>query len=378
MKLPSQDAAAHEVPEDRSHRVMLPRRAPLAPLRQVGRRLLMALLVLLATVLIVWLDREGYHDNADGTVDLLDCFYYATVTLSTTGYGDIVPYGDGARLLNILLITPLRVLFLIILVGTTLEVLTERTRKQWQLRRWRNALRDHTVIVGFGTKGRSAVQTLCATGLSRDRIVIVDPSPKVVESAVVDGFAGVVGDATRSDVLVRAEIQRARQVVIATQRDDTAVLVSLTARQLNKHAHIVAAVREEENAPLLRQSGADAVITSASAAGRLLGLSVHSPSAGIVMEDLIQQGSGLDLVERPVVKAEVGKSVRETDDLVVAVLRGHRLLGYDDPAAGPLQATDRVITIVRASARDEADAAGRSGKPTLPGTGVSPMRRVER
>jgi voltage-gated potassium channel len=67
------------------------------------------------------------------------------------------------------------------------------------------------------------------------------------------------------------------------------------------------------------------------------------------MEDLIQQGSGLDLVERPVIKAEVGKSVRETDDLVVSVLRGHRLLGYDDPAASPLQLTDRVITIVRAT-----------------------------
>lgn len=378
MKLPSHDAAAREVPEDRSHRVMLPRRAPKAPLRQVARRLMMALLVLLATVFVVWADREEYHDNADGTVDLLDCFYYATVTLSTTGYGDIVPYGDGARLLNILLITPLRVIFLIILVGTTLEVLTERTREQWQLKRWRNTLRDHTVIVGFGTKGRSAVQTLRATGLSRDRIVIVDPSSKVVDAAVAEGFAGVVGDATRSDVLLRAEIQRAHQVVIATQRDDTAVLVSLTARQLNRKANIIAAVREEENAPLLRQSGADAVITSASAAGRLLGLSVHSPSAGAVMEDLIQQGSGLDLVERPVVKAEVGKSVRETDDLVVSVLRGHRLLAYDDPEASPLQSTDRLITIVRAAPTDEPDLPGKQAmKPTLPGTGVSPMRRVD-
>ncbi|MDC7338034.1 potassium channel family protein [Streptomyces lydicus] len=378
MKLPLQDAAAREVPEDRSHRVMLPRRAPKAPLRQVGRRLLMALLVLLATVFIVWMERDEYHDNANGTVDLLDCFYYATVTLSTTGYGDIVPYGDSARLLNILLITPLRVLFLIILVGTTLEVLTERTREQWQLKRWRNALRDHTVIVGFGTKGRSAVQTLRATGLSRDRIVIVDPSSKVIDAAVAEGYAGVVGDATRSDVLLRAEIQRAHQVVIATQRDDTAVLVSLTARQLNKKATIVAAVREEENAPLLRQSGADSVITSASAAGRLLGLSVHSPSAGTVMEDLIQQGSGLDLVERPVVKSEVGKSVRETADLVVSVLRGHRLLGYDDPAASPLQSTDRLITIVRAAATEEPAVPGKKpAKPTLPGTGVSPMRRLD-
>ncbi|MFF9480397.1 potassium channel family protein [Streptomyces sp. NPDC014733] len=379
MKLPSHDAAAREVPEDNSHRVLLPRRTPVEPLRQVARRLLMALLVLVATVFIVWIDRDEYHDSADNTVDFLDCVYYATVTLSTTGYGDIVPYGDTARLLNIVLITPLRVLFLIILVGTTLEVLTERTREQWQLKRWRKTLRDHTVVVGFGTKGRSAVQTLCATGLTRERIVIVDPSPKVIDSAVAEGFVGVVGDATRSDVLVRAEIQRALQVVIATQRDDTAVLVALTARQLNKKANIVAAVREEENAPLLRQSGADSVITSASAAGRLLGLSVHSPSAGTVMEDLIQQGSGLDLVERPVVKSEVGKSVRETDDLVVSVLRGHRLLGYDDPAASPLQAADRLITIVRAAATEDADVPGKPGAPKapLPGSGVSPMRRAD-
>lgn len=350
MKLPSRDVMARHADERiTGPQIRLPRRVVEKPLRQVGKRLLMALGVLLVTILIVYVDRGGYHDNADETLDFLDCAYYATVTLSTTGYGDIVPYSDTARLANILLVTPLRVLFLIILVGTTLEVLTERTREEFRLNRWRSTLRDHTVIVGFGTKGRSAIQTLCATGLRKDQIVIVDPSNKVIETANADGFVGVIGDATRSDVLLRAEVQRARQIVIATQRDDTAVLVTLTARQLNRGAKIVAAVREEENAPLLRQSGADAVITSASAAGRLLGLSVLSPSAGTVMEDLIQQGSGLDLVERPVTKSEAGKSVRETGDLVVSVLRGHRLLGYDDPAASPLQLTDRVITIVRAA-----------------------------
>ncbi|GGT20764.1 potassium channel family protein [Streptomyces purpureus] len=349
MKLHGHDAIARTADEHiDTARVKIPRKLVERPLRQVGKRLLMALGVLVLTVVIVYLDRAGYHDNADGSVDLLDAVYYATVTLSTTGYGDIVPHSDSARLVNVLLVTPLRVLFLIILVGTTLEVLTERTREEWRLNRWRATLRDHTVIVGFGTKGRSAIQTLCATGLRKDQIVIVDPSSKVIEAANADGFVGVIGDATRSDVLLRAELQKARQIVIATQRDDTAVLVALTARQLNRGAKIVAAVREEENAPLLRQSGADAVITSASAAGRLLGLSVLSPSAGTVMEDLIQQGSGLDLVERPVIKSEVGKSPRETDDLVVSVLRGHRLLGYDDPAANPLQLTDRLITIVRA------------------------------
>ncbi|MEU3194409.1 potassium channel family protein [Streptomyces sp. NPDC006992] len=328
--------------------VLLPR-PDISPQRQVARRLLAALTVLWVTVLLVYLDRGGYVDNSDSDVTFLDCLYYTTVTLSTTGYGDITPASDSARLVNILVITPLRVLFLIILIGTTLEALTDRTRQQWRLNRWRSALRDHTVVVGFGTKGRSAVQTLLSTGLGRNQVVVIDPHGHAVKTANAEGFAGVEGDATRSEVLIRAEVQRAKQIVIAPQRDDTSVLVTLTARQLNPRINIVAAVREEENAPLLRQSGADQVITSASAAGRLLGLAMLSPNASSVMENLIQQGTGLDLKERPVTKAEEGRSPRDCPDLVVSIVRGHRILAFDDPEAAELELTDRLVVIHRAS-----------------------------
>ena len=161
MKLPGQDAIARNADERHvTHQVRLPKREVERPIRQVGKRLAMAMFVLFATAFIVYADSEGYNDNSDGSVDLLDAFYYATVTLSTTGYGDITPVSDAARFTNIFVITPLRVLFLIILVGTTLEVLTERTREEWRLNRWRAALREHTVVVGWGTKGRSAVQTV--------------------------------------------------------------------------------------------------------------------------------------------------------------------------------------------------------------------------
>lgn len=350
-----------ESEEERHGYVLLPR-VEVSPIRQVVRRLLAAVGVLAVTVLLVWLDREGYRDNADGEMSFLDCVYYTTVSLSTTGYGDIAPASDSARLVNALLLTPLRVLFLIILIGTTLEALTDRTRQQWRLSRWRSALRDHTVVVGFGTKGRSATQTLLSTGVPRNQIVVIDPHPTAVKAANSEGFAGVEGDGTRSEVLVRAETQRAKQIVIAPQRDDTSVLVTLTARQLNPRVKIVAAVREEENAPLLRQSGADAVITSASAAGRLLGLAMLSPNASTVMEDLIQQGTGLDLRERPVTKAEAGRSPRECADLVVSVVRGHRILAFDDPEAGTLQLTDRVVVINRAS-REMPESTDRRGEP---------------
>ncbi|MCQ0020223.1 potassium channel family protein [Actinomadura madurae] len=125
--------------------VLLPS-AGQGPLRAVARRVGIALLLMFVVVAVVYADRGGYRDGSDGTVSLLDAFYYASVTISTTGYGDITPVGDGARLVNIVFITPVRVLFLIVLVGTTLEVLAERTRDDWRKSRWRAQVRDHIVV----------------------------------------------------------------------------------------------------------------------------------------------------------------------------------------------------------------------------------------
>ncbi len=125
------------------------------------------------------------------------------------------------------------------------------------------------------------------------------------------GLAAIEGDATRREVLRRAEIIKAREVIITLDRDDSAILVTLTVRQLNPSAHVVVAVREEDNASLVRQSGANAVITSSEAVGRLLGLSAVSPHLGTVIEDLLSSNEGLEVGERQVSADEVGKSPDE-------------------------------------------------------------------
>lgn len=341
-----QPAARNQADEFVSGRVHLPERLR-SPWWELGRRLLLALGILVGTVLLVYLDRDGYRDTSDptGEVSLIDSIYYTTVTLSTTGYGDIAPYKESARLVNAFVITPARIGFLVLLIGTTLEVLASQGREMFRVARWRKKMGKHIVVVGYGTKGRSAVDTLVNNGLEREWIVIVDPSQVAMQDAHADGLAVVTGDATRRGVLRRAGVQKADQVIITTDRDDSNVLATLTVRQLNPDAYIVSAVREQENAPLMRQSGADAVITSSDAVGRLLGLSSLSPTLGTVMEDLLTYGEGLEVAERDLLVSEVGRQPQSLPDQVIAVVRDEKVYRYFDPVVTQLARGDRLIVV---------------------------------
>ncbi|RBY87029.1 Ion channel protein [Blastococcus sp. TF02A-26] len=301
--------------------------------------------VLVVVVLIVWLDGDAYRDGDERGLTLLDSFYYATVTLSTTGYGDITPVTEGARLVNIIVITPLRIMFLIVLIGTTLEALTARSREEFRIRRWRSTVRQHVIVCGYGTKGRSAIRALRADGTPAEQIVVVDIDERLVEEATTTGLTGIVGDASRREVLKRAAVEKARAVIVAANRDDAAVLITLTVRQLNPTVPLTTSVREEENANLLRQSGATTVITTSATSGRLLGLSTDHPRVVNVVEDLVTGGQGLDLHQRTVKAGEVGLGPRQLTDIVLSVTRGGRTLRFDDPLIGTLQAEDELVVV---------------------------------
>jgi voltage-gated potassium channel len=323
-----------------------------SPWRRLLTRLGVAVALLVFVTVVAYLGRDGYRDIDDSPVTFLDALYYSTVSITTTGYGDITPVTDEARLVTTLLITPARILFLIILVGTTIEVLAERTRSAFRERIWRSGLKDHTIVIGFGTKGRAAVQTLLARGTERGKIVVIDSQSDAIEEATRAGLAAIHGSAGRTSVLEAAGIKDAASVIVATDRDDAAVLVTLTARELDPGATIVAAAREEENVHLLKQSGADSVILSSAAAGRLLGQAVHSPQTVAVLEDLLSVGSGIDLVEREIGEAEAGMELARlaSAEPIVAVVRGEHLFRFDDDRVATLQAGDRLICLSPATA----------------------------
>ncbi len=206
-------------------------------------------------------------------------------------------------------------------------------------------MRNHIVVAGCGTKGRAAVETLLARGAEPSDIVVVDTDRIQLDAASALGLVTITGNATRSSVLRIAGLQQAAAIVVATNRDDTAVLVTLTARELAPDVRIVAAVRESENLHLLRQSGADSAIVSAATAGRLLGMATTTPAIVDVLEDLLTPAAGLGISERDVEESEVGGSPRHMRDIVLGVVRGADLHRVDASAVDALEPGDRILYV---------------------------------
>lgn len=306
----------------------------------------MAVLALLVATLCVYVDRGGYQDVRGNGLTFLDCMYYSAVTLSTTGYGDITPVTEFARAVNILVITPLRIAFLILLVGTTVETFTESSRQAFRIQHWRRTVRDHTVVIGYGTKGKTAIAAMLGDEQSMPAdIVVVDNDPTVLDQAEGKGLVTVRGDATKSDVLRLASVQRAAAIVVATGRDDTAALVTLTARELAPKATIVASIREAENQHLLQQSGANTVVVSSETAGRLLGIATTTPNVVEIIEDLLTPDAGFAISEREVETSEIGGSAKHMSEIVLGVVRHGELLRVDSPQADALEAGDRLLYV---------------------------------
>lgn len=313
-----------------------------APLIAIARRIGLAAGLVLFVAAVVLVERDGYVDVTGDSIGLIDAIYYASVTVTTTGYGDITAISDAARLATILLITPARILFLILVVSTTVEVLTEQSRELLAQRRWRQSVNNHTVICGFGATGQAAAADLLTRGVLVEDIVVVDKTKTAIADASRLGYVGVLGDATHNDVLEQASVRTADAVIVAPNRDDTAVLVTLSVREMNTHAHVVAAGRQQENLHLLRQGGANEVIDATAAVGRMLGLGTHAPGAVQVLDDLLDAGQGLELVA---IIAEAEGGGVPAGATLIAIIRDGVRLSVAETAPSNVRPTDRIVIL---------------------------------
>lgn len=326
----------------------LRRNIPLLVWADVTLRLSAAMVLIAVVILVHWLDREGLKDSYDGHVSFLDVVYFTMISITTTGFGDITPVSNQSRLVEAAIVTPIRVLVLFIFVGTAYNFLIKRSWEAWRMRRIQERLTGHHVVLGFGISGSQAVRELIERGTDPQRIVVVDPSAERLEEAEAMGCNVLEGDASRDENLRAVRIEKASSILVSAGRDDSSILIVLTARHLAPGVPISVVVRAEDNEDLAQQAGANTVINPVRFTGLLLAGSAQGTHVSDYLSDLASVGGQVQLVERTVTADEVGRSLDSLGPGTrgLRVVRGGREIGFWEADAQRLEAGDVVVTIV--------------------------------
>ena len=314
----------------------------------LGLRAGLALFLLGMVIMIHWWDREGLVDNVDGQISFLDVVYFTMISVTTTGFGDIAPVSDRARLIEAVIVTPVRIAVLFIFVGAAYDFVIKRSWEKWRMARIQEQLTDHVVVLGYGVSGSQSVGELIERGVDPRCIVVIDPFEERLAEAEKLGVNVMAGDATRDETLKAVRIAEASSVLVSAGRDDTSILIVLTVRHLAPKVPISVVVRAEDNELLAHQAGANNVINPVRFTGLLLAGSVKGAHIADYLADLASVGGRVQLVEREVTEAECGKSIRqlESGGTGLRVYRNGRAIGFWEDECQKLQPGDVVVEIV--------------------------------
>jgi len=311
-------------------------------------RLGLALLLLSIVVLIHWWDRGGLQDAVDGDVSFLDVVYFTMISVTTTGFGDITPVTDRARMVEAIIVTPIRFAVFFIFVGTAYNFIIKRSWEKWRMARIQENLEGHIIVLGFGISGSESVNELIERGTDARNIVVVDPSEDRLKEAEKLGCNVIAADATRDSTLEAVRIRQAQNVLVSAGRDDTSILIVLTVRHLAPDVPISVVVRADDNEILARQAGANNVINPVRFTGLLLAGSAKGAHIADYLADLASVTGRVQLVERKVTSEEAGKSISELSSggRGLRVYRGGKVLGFWEDECQQLEAGDVVVEIV--------------------------------
>lgn len=314
----------------------------------LGIRLGMALLLIFTVILIHWWDRGGLVDNLDGEVSFTDIVYFTMISITTTGFGDIAPISDRARMVEAIIVTPIRFAVFFIFVGTAYNFIIKHSWEKFRMKRIQEQLSNHIVVLGYGVSGSESVNELIQRGTDPRDIVVIDPDEENLMGAEAMGCNIMAGDATRDDTLKAVRISEAQTILVSAGRDDTSILIVLTVRHLAPSVPISVVVRADDNEFLARQAGANNVINPVRFTGLLLAGSAKGAHIADYLADLASVSGRVQLVEREVLPEECGFPINElkSGGRGLRVYRDGKALGFWEAECQNLQAGDIVVEII--------------------------------
>ncbi|HEV8050649.1 MAG TPA: potassium channel family protein, partial [Thermoplasmata archaeon] len=236
-----------------------------------------------------------YHFQGNG-VSLFASFYWAIITLTTIGYGDIVPTTTAARGFAILVASSQ-----LFLIGYLISVITTTVTEESQRRLLGTLgtdLTGHVVVLGYSAVGSAAVREL----LDEDQKVAVvaesaDQVANIRSLAKDDRLFVTYGPPAEQEILKRVNVAAAHSVIVATGDDAENLIAALNLRSLSKTIRIVVSVMRPELKETLRSAGVTYVASPGDLGGRLCANAAFRPDVANAIEDLTAGSYGADLQE---------------------------------------------------------------------------------
>jgi voltage-gated potassium channel len=282
-----------------------------------------------------------------------EALYMVLTTVTTVGYGEILPLSPPGRAFTMVLIvmgvgTMLYTLSTMFHYAVQGELTRHVGRRRMQARI--EQLRQHVVLCGYGRVGRQI-----AAEFRREEVsfVVVDVNESSLATAADDGCLWVPGNASSDDVLLAAGVKHARALIAAVDSDVDNVYVTLSARGLNPNLYIVARASREDAEPKLRRAGADRVISPYQIGGRRMAMLalrpiaidfvdtiMHDPSTDLLLEEL-EVRAGSPLVGKSL---EAAREAEAAGAIVLAVKRDSQLIP-NPPGDLVVRAGDQLVVM---------------------------------
>lgn len=279
-------------------------------------------------LLILLVGTFGYM-GIEGS-SFLDGLYMTVITITTVGFGEVVPLGPAGKIFTMGLVL-VGVSFVLYVFGKITETVVEgglrKALGRINMDKKLSKISGHFIVCGYGRIGKVICQSLRD---DRRDFVVIENNPEEIKTLISQGYLFVEGEAADDEALIRAGIKRAKGLIAVVSSDAENVYIAMSAKDLNHDLFVMGRSSGKKGADTkLLRAGADKVISPYYVGARQMANMVLRPTV-IDFLDLTVHGSlGLRLeeLEVPDSAAIVNRSLMESgirkkyDLIVVAIKR---------------------------------------------------------
>lgn len=222
-------------------------------------------------------------------LSLVDAIWLATISITTVGYGDVVPKTIPGRMVTMGLILSgvglytyvLSTIMVILAEGQLYDILGKKRR-----RKMISKLSNHIIVCGLGRVGSEVFATLKREG---QPFVVIEKDPGRVEAYRHNGVPIIQGDASQDDILEQAAISRARTLITTLPDDAGNLFIVMTSKDLNPNIKVITRATRNEGIPRLKRGGADSIISPSTLGGRRMAMAAIKPASVAFVQTLFEQ-----------------------------------------------------------------------------------------